>query len=65
MRGGGGGGFGSPLDRPAEKVRWDVAQGYVTFVAARERYGVVIDPDTMTLDAAATERLRATMRKAA
>ena len=65
MRGGGGGGFGSPLDRPAEKVRWDVAQGYVTFVAARERYGVVIDPDTMTLDAAATERLRATVRKAA
>jgi N-methylhydantoinase B len=65
MRGGGGGGFGSPLERPAEKVRWDVEQGYVTVGAACARYGVVVDPETFALDVAATERLRAQMRKAA
>jgi N-methylhydantoinase B len=65
MRGGGGGGFGSPLARPAEKVRWDVAQGYVSVEAARAQYGVVIDPETLILDADATAALRQTMRKAA
>lgn len=63
-RGGGGGGFGSPLERPAEKVREDVYQGYVTVEAARKLYGVVIDPDTLALDAPATEALRAKMRAA-
>jgi N-methylhydantoinase B len=65
MRGGGGGGFGSPLERPAEKVRWDVEQGYVSIGAARERYGVVVDPQSYALDGVATEKLRAQMRKAA
>jgi N-methylhydantoinase B len=65
MRGGGGGGFGSPLERPAERVRWDVAQGYVSVEAARAQYGVVIDPETLILDADATAALRQTMRKAA
>jgi N-methylhydantoinase B len=64
MRGGGGGGFGSPLERPAEKVRWDVEQGYVTPEAARASYGVVVDPATMELDEAATKKLRASMQKA-
>ena len=58
---GGGGGFGSPLERPAETVRDDVRQGYVSAEAARALYGVVVDPDTLELDARATARLRAAM----
>ena len=58
---GGGGGFGSPLERPAETVRDDVRQGYVSAAAALSLYGVVIDPDTLELDARATERVRAAM----
>ena len=58
---GGGGGFGSPLERPAETVLDDVRQGYVSPEAARALYGVAIDPDTLELDARATARLRAAM----
>ncbi len=58
---GGGGGFGSPLERPAGRVREDVRQGYVSLEAAHALYGVVIDPETLALDAAATERVRAAM----
>ena len=58
---GGGGGFGSPLERPAETVRDDVRQGYVSTEAARALYGVAIDPETLELDAEATERIRAAM----
>ena len=62
LRGGGGGGFGSPLDRPAARVRDDVYQGYVSRAAARALYGVVIDAATFALDEAATEALRASLR---
>ena len=41
---GGGGGYGSPFERPAEQVAEDVRQGYVSVEAAAEKYGVVIDP---------------------
>ena len=44
MRSGGGGGHGSPLERPIADVQEDVRQGYVTVEAAGEFYGVVIDP---------------------
>jgi N-methylhydantoinase B len=62
MRSGGGGGHGSPLERPIEAVQDDVKQGYVSVEAAAEFYGVVIDPETFVVDQAATERLRAQMR---
>jgi N-methylhydantoinase B len=55
---GGGGGYGSPFDRPARDVREDVYQGYVSVKAAAELYGVVIDPITYEIDHAATERYR-------
>ena len=58
IRSGGGGGYGSPLERPAEAVRHDVRQGYVSVAAAADLYGVVIDPETFELDGAATERMR-------
>jgi len=60
---GGGGGYGSPFERPVEDVREDVRQGYVSVKAAAERYGVVIDPETFVVDPAATERLRAASRR--
>ncbi|MFL5063305.1 MAG: hydantoinase B/oxoprolinase family protein [Xanthobacteraceae bacterium] len=62
VRSGGGGGYGSPLDRPVADVAADVRQGYVTLEAAAELYGVVVDPDTHEVDAGATARLRAVRR---
>ena len=59
---GGGGGFGSPLDRDPVKVAWDVSEGYVTKASAKEHYGVLFQGDSLDLDASATEVLRATMR---
>ena len=59
LRSGGGGGFGDPLERPLEDVRYDVEQGYVSVKAARELYAVAVDPETFALDAEGTERLRA------
>ena len=61
-RGGGGGGFGPAWERPVEKVREDVRQEYVSPGAARELYGVVIDPDTLAVDETATAALRASIR---
>src|SRR6185436_11031853 len=57
----GGGGWGHPLDRPAHRVRRDVAGGFVSSDSAREDYGVVIDARGL-VDAAATEELRAARR---
>jgi len=57
----GGGGYGNPWERDAAMVREDVLDEYVSLKAARERYGVVIDPATMQVDEAATAQLRASM----
>ena len=38
----GGGGYGHPFERDAEKVRWDVIEGYITAEEAEREYGVVI-----------------------
>jgi len=65
VRSGGGGGYGSPLERPVKAVADDVRQGYVGVAAAAELYGVVIDLDTYEVDMAATERLRSARRVAA
>ncbi|GAA3101211.1 hydantoinase B/oxoprolinase family protein [Pseudonocardia yunnanensis] len=55
---GGGGGFGDPFTREPESVARDVRNGFVSVQAAARDYGVVIDADTFTVDAAATARLR-------
>jgi N-methylhydantoinase B len=55
---GGGGGYGAPLERDSEIVRWDVINGYISVERARQDYGVVIDPHTFDIDTIATERLR-------
>ena len=57
----GGGGYGSALKRPAESVRDLVRNEYFSLRAARERFGVVIDPDTLEVDEAETRALRARM----
>jgi N-methylhydantoinase B len=64
LRSGGGGGYGSPLDRPVADVAADARQGYISLAAVKESYGVVLDPETFDVDMAATERLRAAMRGA-
>ena len=38
----GGGGYGDPLKRDFEKVRWDVIDGYVTPEEAESKYGVMV-----------------------
>ncbi len=37
----GGGGYGSPRERPAETVRQDIENGYVSAEGARKLYGLV------------------------
>jgi N-methylhydantoinase B len=61
LRSGGGGGFGSPLERPPEAVADDVRQGYVSLAAARDYYGVVLDPETLAIDMEATRAERAAL----
>jgi len=58
LRSGGGGGYGSPLERPIEDVREDVRQGYVSVHEAAELYGVVIDAETFAVNEGATTVLR-------
>jgi N-methylhydantoinase B len=56
----GGGGYGNPMERPVEKVVWDVKNGLVSLEGAKEDYGVIIkDPTTLDVDIAATNALRA------
>ena len=54
---GGGGGFGHPFLRPAERVAEEVRYGYISVAAARESYGVVVDAEGV-LDEKGTERYR-------
>lgn len=58
----GAGGYGSPLEREAERVLADVRRGFVTAEAARAEYGVVIAGDAV--DEAATGALRERMAAA-
>ena len=45
MATGGGGGYGSPSERPVELVQGDVIRGFVSLESARDDYGVVIEAD--------------------
>jgi len=58
----GGGGYGDPLDRSPAAVAWDVKNDKISLSAARERYGVVLQASTLTIDDAATSELRTSMR---
>jgi N-methylhydantoinase B len=54
----GGGGFYSPLERDPQAVLDDVIDGLVSIEQARARYGVAIDPSSLTVDSAETGKLR-------
>jgi N-methylhydantoinase B len=60
VRWGGGVGYGDPLQRDPDRVREDVAKGYVTEKSAREDYGVVLESEgeDVRIDRAATADLR-------
>lgn len=63
---GGGGGWGDPLDRPADAVLDDVLDEYVSVEGARRDYGVVLTGSleelTLAVDHRATDALRAERR---
>ena len=59
----GAGGFGNPYERDINKVLEDVHKELVTIKAARNDYGVVIDPKQMEVDLEATRNLRKEKQK--
>jgi N-methylhydantoinase B len=63
MESAGGGGYGDPLARDPERVREDVAAGWVSRARAREGYGVVLAADGR-VDAEATRACRARLAAA-
>ena len=58
QRAGGGGGYGPPRDRAADLVAEEVQDGLISPAAARDVYGVAVDPETLELDREATAALR-------
>ncbi len=61
----GGGGYGDPIQRDPEKVRWRAREGYISLARAQEIYGVVLDTtvEEYAINFEATERLRAKLVK--
>ncbi len=64
IRTAGGGGWGDPLERDPEKVRWDVIEGFVSADLARADYGVVLTGKDFAIDTAATAQTRERLKKA-
>ena len=54
----GGGGWGDPRQRDPQAVARDVKNDKVSLSAARQHYGVVLDPETFAVDHEATQTLR-------
>ncbi|MDY6793132.1 MAG: hydantoinase B/oxoprolinase family protein [Thermodesulfobacteriota bacterium] len=54
----GGGGYGNPVERDPKTVERDVQYGYVSIEKAKQDYGVIIEPASLTLDPEATRKLR-------
>ncbi|MBI4317648.1 MAG: hydantoinase B/oxoprolinase family protein [Chloroflexi bacterium] len=61
----GGGGYGSPIERDPHAVLEDVRNGIVSLAAARDVYGVVLDPTERNVDLVATDELRQAMGRSA
>ncbi len=64
LRSGGGGGFGSPLERDLAAVENDVRQGYVSKEAAERLFGAAFEPGSLRVDRAASAARRAAMSAA-
>jgi N-methylhydantoinase B len=60
----GGGGWGSPLERPPEEVLGDVQDGFVSATSAFDDYAVVLDARCERVDETATFRERAARPRA-
>jgi N-methylhydantoinase B len=58
----GSGGYGDPIERDPEMVRWDVINAKISPESARENYKVVLD-DSRNVDIEATESLRDQFRQ--
>ena len=60
----GGGGYGDPLAREAERVLADVCEGVLSKEAAERDYGVILRPAgrAWAIDAAATQARRAHLK---
>jgi len=58
----GAGGYGDPLERDAAAVAEDVRQMKISIERACDVYGVVVDPKTFAVDAAATAKRRSESR---
>jgi N-methylhydantoinase B len=56
---GGGGSYGPAFERPPAEVARDVRERYVSIGAAKDQYGVVLDPVTLEVDEKATATVRA------
>ncbi|MGH6675252.1 MAG: hypothetical protein ACRECE_03375, partial [Xanthobacteraceae bacterium] len=59
----GGGGYGDPLARPAERVLADVREGFISPEAAEHEYGVVLTSDRDGIDEDGTTKKRAMFRE--
>jgi len=59
----GGGGYGVAFERDPGAVEQDVRNGYVSIEKAREKYGVVVDPESLNVDMAETDKLRAIKKR--
>ncbi len=60
-----GGGYGLPFDRDPKLVAEDVRNEYVSLSQAAEVYGVVLDPDQLSVDLQGTQALREGLRSEA
>jgi N-methylhydantoinase B len=58
QRAGGGGGYGPPEERPVRKVQDEVQDEIISIQAARDRYRVALDPETLEILEEKTARLR-------
>jgi N-methylhydantoinase B len=45
-----GAGWGDPMERPLEKVKEDLKNGYITLEQAEKLYGVVLNPETLEVE---------------
>lgn len=57
----GGGGYGNPLQRDAERVRLDVMRGFISLQHAQQAYGVIIDSVHHEIDVEGTAARRKEM----
>ena len=60
---GGGGGFGPPWERQADRVRQEVRDGVISLQAAADQYGVILHPETLELLETQTQDARDRMAK--